>query len=208
MKKSYIAAGLATSVALITGAAYVSGWPPFEHRGTVSAGDVCKHLGPGEEAAAALNSILPDSESYSLMDGPISSRTDYGSYASSCFVEGDGKLLLSARAELMMTESSASWIDSIKEYDFPSGSTTKFSAGQAAFQSPLAAAIFVPCVSDKKIPGGQYNLSVKVRLTNPMESPSAEDRSDLRKLAIAASNYAHKQARCDLPAKLGSASAT
>ncbi|SDJ69080.1 hypothetical protein [Streptomyces indicus] len=202
MNKKYIAGGVVGALLLTVGIGYAAGWPPFERRGIISADNVCKHLGPGNEAAAALNSILPASEKYSLMDGPTNPRTDYGSYASSCFVEGDGDLLLSVRAELMMHESQKSWFQSVRDHDFPDDSTTPFAAGDGGFQSPLAAAIFVPCVADGKIPGGQHNLSVKVRLTTAMKGSSAEDEANLRRLAIAASNYAHKQARCDLPAKL------
>ncbi|WP_437059883.1 hypothetical protein [Streptomyces sp. enrichment culture] len=60
------------------------------------------------------------------------------------------------------------------------------------------AAVFVPCTSVGKIPGGQYNLSVVVHLEEAGKADDADIREGLVELAKNASAFAHGRAKCDI----------
>ncbi|MEU2926387.1 hypothetical protein ABZ636_15290 [Streptomyces sp. NPDC007251] len=89
------------------GVLYVLGLPPFEERkGEIKASEVCRTLGSSSSTAAALKRVLPDKSSYSFDDAMTDLRTDDKdrTYGTSCFVHGDGQMLLAARTHMLELE--------------------------------------------------------------------------------------------------------
>ncbi|WP_171114374.1 MULTISPECIES: hypothetical protein [Streptomyces] len=173
--------------------------------GEISQSAVCESLGPDHQSVAALKSVLPQAASYTFDDEVnlrVGDRDD--NYTSACFVSGDGEELMSARTQMMRAESAQSWVgDEIEQYAKDSSPLTSFEAGAKGVASSSVAAVLVPCASEGKIPGGQYNLSVVVQLKEMGDSETAKARSALIKLAKNAASYAHGKAKCDMPSTVG-----
>ncbi|MFJ8110702.1 hypothetical protein [Streptomyces sp. NPDC096132] len=200
--KVLLAAGVVCSLALLAGVAYAFKFPPFKEKGEIKAEEVCASLGSSSSAAKALRKVLPEEPSYSFEDD-VKLRvdvTDTG-YESSCFVSGGGNQLLVAKALLMEDESATSWTQWVKgtaANDASVASLTPFIAGKGAVASSRFAAVFVPCTSEGKIPGGQYNLSIAVELKQAGDASASATRDELIALAKNAVSYAHGKAKCDM----------
>lgn len=154
----------------------------------------------------ALTNVLPEESSYSFNE-KVRLRVDASdaTYESSCFVSGGGKQLLVVKARLMEDEPAKSWTQWVKGTAANEASTkslTPFTAGDKAVASSRFAAIFVPCTSAGKAPGGQYSLSVSTELKQAGSSSDAAVRGELIKLTRKASSYAHAKAKCDMKPKI------
>ncbi|MFJ4820597.1 hypothetical protein [Streptomyces sp. NPDC088801] len=194
------------ALALFAGLAYSYSIWPFRERSEIEAGEVCSSLGPSSSVVNALTKVLPEESSYSF-DENASLRVDVTdtNYEFSCFVSGGGKQLLVVEARLMEDEPSKSWTQWVKgtaANETSVKSLTPFTAGDKAVASSRFAAIFVPCTSAGKAPGGQYNLSVSTELKQAGSSSDAAVRDELIKLTRTASSYIHAKAKCDMTPKI------
>jgi hypothetical protein len=200
--KLLLVIGVVCTLALLTGIAYAFTLPPFKKKGEIKADEVCASLGSSSSAADVLRKVLPEEPSYSF-DNDVKPRTDVTEtgYESSCFVSGGGQQLLVAQARLMPDESATSWTDWVKgtaANKASAASLTPFPAGKKAVASTRFAAIFTPCTSAGKVPGGQYNVSISVELKRAGGSGDSTTRDELIKLAKNAASYAHTEAKCDM----------
>lgn len=201
--KVLLTAGVVCSLALLVGVVYLFKLPPFDEKDEIEASEICASLGSRSSAADALRNMLPEESSYSF-DNNVKLRVDVSDtgYESSCFVSGGGEQLLVAKANLMEDESETSWTEWVKgtaANDASAASLTPFAAGKTAAASDRFAAVFVPCTSEGKIPGGQYNLSVSVELKQAGDSSASATRKELIDLAKNAASFAHDKALCDMP---------
>ncbi|MFG3033950.1 hypothetical protein ACGFZJ_36295 [Streptomyces sp. NPDC048253] len=201
--KVLLAAGVVCSLALLVG--YLFKLPPFKEKGEIKADEICASLGSSSSAADSLRKALPEESSYSF-DDDVKLRvdvTDTG-YESSCFVSGGGEQLLVAKTSLMEDESETSWTQWVKgtaANDASVASLKPFATGKTAVASDRFAAVFVPCTSEGKIPGGQYNLSVSVELKQAGDSSASATRNALIDLVKSAGSFAHDKALCDMAFK-------
>ncbi|WP_327679592.1 hypothetical protein [Streptomyces sp. NBC_00467] len=200
---------LLTGVSVLTGVAYVAGFPPFEERGTIDAGTMCESLGNSSKVFSSLERVLPSQSRYSF-DDEVTSRANStdDNYASGCFVRGDTEQMLSVRTEMMLigpepTRSTvADWADGIQTNSPDRRPFNSFAAGNGAVASSRTSAILVPCTPPGEIPGGEYDLSVVVTLKGNSRAGDTESRQSLIDLVRSAADYAHRNARCELSAKL------
>ncbi|MFI8950815.1 hypothetical protein ACIGO6_30375 [Streptomyces sp. NPDC053750] len=203
-RNGYVITAVAVALAAICGAAYLLKVPPFaEETGDIAAGAVCDSLGLASQAADALESVLPAETSYAFND-EVHLRVDDqdDSYRSYCSVSGDGDQLMSVRTEMMRDEPLKSWIDSEVAEFASREQLTPFTANDKSAASPSVAAIFMPCASPGKIPGGQYNISVVVHLEKAGKVSDADRRATLIELATSTATYAYGKAKCDASSEL------
>lgn len=207
-KRIMVPVATLAGIGLITATAYLLDLPPFEpQQGTIESSEVCDSLGLSSSAVTALRQVLPPESSYSFQETPgIRVGQNDGSYTSSCFVNGEDKIILSARTQMMLAEPSKDWVESEVLDEMGNGQDLKtFTAGERGVASPRIAAILVPCASTGEIPGGRYNLSVLVKLKESGGTNQKKARKSLIDLALGAAHFSHQKARCDLPAKLPAA---
>lgn len=201
-RNGYVIAVVTVVLVGVLGALYLLKAPPFgEDTGDIEASAVCDSLGQGSQSVGALRSALPEKPSYAF-DDDVNLRVDEqdSSYSSDCFVSGGGDQLLSARTQMIRDEPFQNWVDSeVSQYAEGHDRLMSFSVGPKGTASPSVAAVFVPCTSPGKIPGGQYNLSVVVHLEKAGKASAADTRAGLIALAKNAATYAHTKAKCDIP---------
>lgn len=207
-KASAVIAGVLLAAVTVFLVAYFSGLPPFEKRGEIKADEVCGSLADGEAATAALSKVLPDKGEYRF-DGQDGLRSDQSesSFESNCFVWSDGKTVFGISTELVRSSSPKLWQEQVlrderEEVVNGGGKPVAFEAGENAFASSRMAAVYVPCVSDGKVPGGPRNLSVVARAVQEPAASATDARQGLAKLALLMGERAHQQAKCDVPSKL------
>ncbi|MFF9022829.1 hypothetical protein [Streptomyces eurythermus] len=199
--KALIAGGTALLLCLVGGVLYALGLPPFEEeKGEIKDSAVCKTLGSSSGSAGALRKVLPDKSSYSFDDQFMHRRTDDTdrTYETSCFVNGDGKMLLAATAEMVAYDKADEWVQDVVANVSVASGVTSFQAGDKAVASGRVAAIYVPCRGK----GPREHLSVVVELKQRSGAGDAEAREGLVSLARNAAVFAHQQAKCDAPAKV------
>ncbi|MEV0037205.1 hypothetical protein [Streptomyces sp. NPDC050804] len=213
-KKTPLVAGASLVLLVVLGAvAYAVGLPPFEKRGEISADRVCGSLGDGEAAAAALPDALPEKSEYRF-SGQDGRRSDESrdQFASHCFVSADGKTLLSVTAEMVTSPSPDSWSERvIKDESVPGengGPTLDFTAGDKALATGRLAAVYVPCVTEGRLPGGPRHLSVVAHAVDAPDSSEKAARQSLVDLVLMTARHAHERATCDLPSRLPDTSPT
>ncbi|MZE79919.1 hypothetical protein [Streptomyces xinghaiensis] len=210
-KSTKLAIPLAALLAVALGgtAAYVLGVPPFEERGDIGAESVCESLGDPEKAAPALERVLPDSPEYSFDDTVSGGSVAQGdsNYTADCFVSGNGKILLSARTELVPVGSPGGtpedWASEALDGSSPEEEET-FAAGSKGVVSADRAAVLVPCAGPGNVPGGSYSLSVVVDGKGADGESGSRVRRGLTDLAVGAAQFSHEKAGCDLPSELPS----
>lgn len=206
MRKKYVITGVAIAAVVVGGGVYyAAGGPPFGKDGTISAEQVCSDFGPADAAAEKLNELLPASESYSV-DSKKNIRVDErDGFSSSCFISGGGKQLLSLVTELHDGDSMDDWFNgaSVDTDYLPKEETRKFAPGDRGRVSPKAAAILVPCASEKQEPGMRQSLGVSLRLREGTRMEGGDAiRAAAQELVTAAAKQAHEKAKCDVPLKL------
>ncbi|MFE5023534.1 hypothetical protein ACFRAO_09515 [Streptomyces sp. NPDC056656] len=192
-------------VLILAAIAYAFKVPPFNEKiGEIKASDACPSLGSPSSSIPALKEILPRRSSYSFDDtvtgGSNTSGLDYGA---SCLVTGESESpLLAARSRSMPAEPAEGWLKWVKTTAISNnsvGSLTPFAADDKAAASGKFAAIFLPCISEKKNQSPQYNISLTVELGRPGD---ASTRAGLIDLVESAASYAHNKARCNMPLEL------
>jgi hypothetical protein len=199
-----LAGGAALSLCLVGAVLHGLRLPPFEeHKGEIKASEVCGTLGPSASSAAALRRVLPDESSYSFDDAVTDPRRDDRdrSYRASCFVNGDGRMLLVATAEMARYEKTGDWVKEVlanQSTAVPASSLVPFAAGDKAVASSKLAAVYLPCVGN----GAGAHLSVVVELRRTGGATEAELRDGLVALAKGAALSAHRNAKCDAPSKV------
>lgn len=199
--KSLLAGGAVLLLCLAGGVLYTLGLAPFkEEKGEIKASEVCRTLGGSSSSAAALRRVLPDKSSYSFDDAITDARTDDmdDSYATSCFVDGGGKQLVAATAEMLQYDKVDEWVRDVVEESVPASSVKPFSAGDKAIASDKIAAIYVPCVAR----GFGRHLSIVVHLKQPGSAGREQLQEGLISLARNAAVFAHQKAKCDAPPKV------
>ncbi|MEV4332535.1 hypothetical protein AB0K02_18680 [Streptomyces sp. NPDC049597] len=187
--------------------AYVSGIPPFERRGDITAKDVCETLGDQDASVAALKEVLPEKPEYSFEDKIDGKTVAQGgsSFTADCLVRGEGSVLLSARTQMMVAEPGRSWAAEAIGDELASRATS-FEAGAMGVVSGGKAAVLVPCSAPGSVVGGSYSLSVVVHLREDKGSDDSKVNQRLVDLALGSARFAHKAAQCDLPSKIPTAS--
>ncbi|MGW0702465.1 hypothetical protein ACWD0A_24765 [Streptomyces sp. NPDC002867] len=183
--------------------AYVSGFPPFERRGEITAKDVCETLGDQDASVPALKDVLPEKPEYSFEDKVDGETVAQGgsSLTADCLVWGEGSVLLSARTQMMVAEPDRSWAAEAIGDELASRATS-FEAGAMGVVSGGKAAVLVPCSAPGSVVGGSYSLSVVVHLREYKGSDEPKVSQSLVDLALGAARFAHKTAQCDLPSKI------
>lgn len=183
--------------------AYVSGFPPFERRGDITAKDVCETLGDQDASVAALQEVLPEKREYSFEDKIDGETVAQGgsSFTADCLVRGEGSVLLSARTQMMVAEPDQSWAAEAIG-DQLASQATSFDAGAMGVVSGGKAAVLVPCSAPGSVVGGSYSLSVVVHLRKHEASDDSKVNQRLVDLTLGAARFAHKAAQCDLPSKI------
>ncbi|MEU4686287.1 hypothetical protein [Streptomyces xinghaiensis] len=190
-------------------AAHVLGVSPFAERGDIGAESVCASLGDPAEAARALERVLPDSPEYSFDDAVSGGSVAQGDsdYTADCFVSGNGKILLSARTELVPVGSPGGtpedWASEALDGSRPEEEET-FAAGSKGVASADRAAVLVPCAGPGNVPGGSYSLSVVVDGKGASGETGSRVRRGLTDLAVGAARFSHEKAGCGLPSELPS----
>ncbi|MFD8271981.1 hypothetical protein [Streptomyces flaveolus] len=198
--KILAASGTVVVLALIASLFYALNLPPFQEKAVIHAGAVCSSLGNKNAAASALRDILPEAPSYSFDGETTDPRTDKrdDSYENWCFIDGDGKQLLSARTEMLEYEQADDWVkEAVAQGDSTVG-LERFAAGDEAVASSRIAAIYVPCAAE----GASRHLSVVVRLKRQGDVETSVLRQGLMTLAKGAASYAHEAAHCELVSKV------
>jgi hypothetical protein len=198
--KTLATSGTLVVLALIASLFYVLNLPPFQEKTVIHADDVCGSLGEKEAAASVLRDILPEAPSYSFDGETTDPRTDErdDSYENWCFIDGDGKQLLSARTEMLEYERADDWVtEAVAQGDSTVG-LERFAAGDEAVASSRIAAIYVPCAAE----GASRHLSVVVRLKRQGDAESSDLRQGLITLTKGAASYAHEAAHCELESKV------
>ncbi|MGW8701987.1 hypothetical protein ACWGOK_34575 [Streptomyces eurythermus] len=147
-----------------------------------------------------LRKVLPEKSSYSFDDQFMHRRPDDTdrTYETSCFVNGGGKMLLVATAEMVRYDKAHEWVEDVVANASAPSDVTSFQAGDKAVASEKLAAIYLPC-RDK---GPREHLSVVVELKQRSGARAAEAREGLISLARNAAVFAHQQAKCDAPAQV------
>jgi hypothetical protein len=199
--KSLLAGGAALLLCLAAGALYALGLPPFkDKKGEIKAAEVCRTLGSSSSSAAALKRVLPDRSSYAFQDAVTDPRRDDmdSSYSASCFVNGDGRLLLVVTAEMAQYDETDAWVKDVVENNRPASSVRPFSAGDKAIASDRVAAVYLPCVARASGP----HLSVVAQLKQPGGADDDQLRKGLISLVRNTALYAHQDAKCDAPSKV------
>ncbi|MEU3826247.1 hypothetical protein AB0F36_13125 [Streptomyces sp. NPDC029080] len=199
--KSLLAGGVALLLCLAAGVLYALGLPPFkDKKGEIEAAEVCRTLGSSSSSAAALKRVLPDRSSYAFQDAVTDPRRDDmdSSYSASCFVNGDGKLLVSVTAEMAQYDETGAWVKDVVANHTPASSVRPFSAGDKAIASERVAAIYLPCVARASGP----HLSVVVQLQRPGDADAEQLRQGLISLVRNTALHAHQNAKCDAPSKV------
>ncbi|WP_133305662.1 hypothetical protein [Streptomyces sp. AcE210] len=190
---------------ILVAIAYAFKAPPFSEKvGEIKAAEACPSLGSPSSAIPLLKKILPQRPAYSFDDTVTGGSNASGlNYNSSCLVTGGSeKLLLAARTESMPTEPAEGWLKWVKTTTISDSSVrslTPFTVGDKAAASGNFAAIFLPCISEKKNRSPQYNISLTVELGRPGD---ASTRAGLIDLVQTMASYAHRKARCDMPLEL------
>ncbi|WP_229896298.1 hypothetical protein [Streptomyces cinerochromogenes] len=202
--RSLLAGGAALLLlCLVVGVLYALGVPPFEEKkGEIKASEVCRTLGSPADSTAALKRVLPDKSSYSFDDDITDRRyddTDF-SYETSCFVNGDGKQLVAATAEMVRYDKADDWVKDVVENHVPASSVKPFPAGDKAIASDRVAAVYLPCTAR----GFGRHLSVVVQLKQRGSASDGQLREGLISLARNAALFAHDEAKCDAPSKVTS----
>ncbi|RNL72997.1 hypothetical protein EBF04_22615 [Streptomyces sp. I6] len=133
--------------------------------------------------------------------------SESSSYTADCLVWGEDHLLLTARTEMILTETLESTPSDVRNWattalDARESHIKSFNAGTAGATAAGKAAVLVPCASPGRIPGGVYSLSVIVDLKSQAESSEPNIRQELIDLATSAAGFSHAKAKCDLPSKL------
>ncbi|MFF8034381.1 hypothetical protein [Streptomyces sp. NPDC016626] len=203
-RNGYIIAIAAVMLVFLGGAAYLFKVPPFsKEKGEIDASAVCDSLGSASQARKELASALPEKSSYAL-DDEIHLRMDDhdDSYRSYCSVSGDGDQLMSVSTEMMRDEPLRGWIKSEVAEFAGQQQLTPFLEKVKSAASPSVAAVFMPCASPGKIPGGQYNISAVVHLEKAGEESDTDRRMALIELAKSTVAYAHDEGNCDIPSEV------
>jgi hypothetical protein len=196
-----LAGGTALLLCLVAVVLYTAGLPPFEEsKGEIKASEVCRTLGSASSSGAALKRVLPDKSSYSFDDAMTDLRTDDNNrtHDTSCFVRGDGQMLLAARTQMLEYDKADSWVKEVVTQFAPASSLVSFDAGDKAVGSSRVAAIYVPCAGQ----GSGEHLSVVVELRQHGSTTEAQQRDGLASLARNAAPFAHQKAKCDAQSKL------
>ncbi|MFC9945173.1 hypothetical protein [Streptomyces pratensis] len=202
MKKSkarILAAGLATTVGLAIGTAYLLEIPPFEGVGTIEAGKVCKNLGSSDKVVPALREIAPREPDYSFTE-----QDNQGliTYYSGCHGQASDTEFLVTRTEYTSLGGTfESWLNGPASKMVDTEDPKNFDRFEPATDawgavSKNKAAVTAPCSPDKK-----KSLTTIVQVWHAAESDRTEDRyrQELIDLAISAAEFAHKDADCTLP---------
>ncbi|MFF7097801.1 hypothetical protein ACFY9A_36265 [Streptomyces rubradiris] len=119
-------------------------------------------------------------------------------YETSCFVNGGGKMLLVATAEMVGYDKAEEWVEDVVANASAPSDVTSFQAGDKAVASERIAAIYVPCRDERP----REHLSVVVELRQRGGAAAAEVREGLMTLARNAARFAHQQAKCDASAEV------
>ncbi|MFI2508398.1 hypothetical protein [Streptomyces sp. NPDC018972] len=203
-RNGYVIAVTAVMLAALGGAAYLFGAPPFsKEKGEIDASAVCNSLGSASQARRALTSVLPEKSSYAFDDEVHLRVGDHDdSYRSYCSISGDGDQLMSVSTTMMRDEPLEGWINSEVVEFAGRQQLTPFLAKIKSAASPSVAAVFMPCVSPGKIPGGQYNISAVVHLEKAGKASDTDRRMALIELAKSTVVYAHDKGNCDMSSDL------
>ncbi|MCS0605969.1 hypothetical protein NX794_32895 [Streptomyces sp. LP11] len=200
--KALIAGGTALLLCLVGGVLYAFGLSPFgEEKGEIKASEVCRTLGASDGSAVALRRVLPGESAYSFDDAVSDPRRDDMdvSYSSSCFVDGGGKQLLSATAEMLQYDHAEEWVEEVVGQFASVSSLKAFDAGDKAVASDKVAAVYLPCVAR----GDGQHLSVVVHLKQQGGGGAERLRDGLVSLARSTARFAQQNAKCDVVAEVG-----
>ncbi|MFH8618629.1 hypothetical protein ACH4E8_26670 [Streptomyces sp. NPDC017979] len=208
MRKKRVTAGLAVAAVVVGGGVYyAAGGPPFGADATVSAGQMCKQVGPAEAAAEVLNKALPASGSYAVGSNTTKSRIDdRDGYTTYCSVDNaDKRSVFDLQVEMRRYDSVDDWFAhaAIDEDYLPKGEVRKFGPEDRGRLSPRAGMFLLPCASKEQSPGGQRDLHVSLRFPKGTRVDSTDaSREAVKELLIATVKQSHTDAKCDLPLAL------
>jgi hypothetical protein len=201
-QKVAVLVGVVMLALVYSGIGYFSDVVPFpiQHRGDLTAVDLCGSMGNGERTAEELQHVLPARGDYSSSgESPPRSGGDT-SWQANCIVSGDGDQLLYASAELGWDAPAKVWLDSPRNYVGDEGKEARFRAGSAAVVMQQTAQILVPCLPRQG--SAPYHLVVEVHASKALVGSAAENQHALATVALGTAQSAHERADCPLPSKV------
>ncbi|EDY44901.1 hypothetical protein [Streptomyces sp. SPB074] len=191
--------------AVLAGAGFgIAAWQGAfaEERGDIAAGDVCSNVPHRERAAEIFRSVLPENTSYSF--APL---IKHGGdiFASGCDVYGgklkDRKYLLNFYAH----RTALGWTEALDgevvrpEYGV---GLEPFRAGDKAWAGPRMAFVGTTCREKTTKRPEMNRMVVAVIAQTPLEAGDAKSTSVLKELAVDFARQVHKDAECEVPARL------
>ncbi|MFD8939388.1 hypothetical protein ACFV0R_29775 [Streptomyces sp. NPDC059578] len=190
------------ALALTIGTAYRMNFPPFEEQPrTISTGDTCEALGESKDLVPALRIALPKERQYTFINSPI--QTSGYQYQVHCSARDEDRMtVIVLRTRLMQPMERENWISKQLNDSADDNPLVDFKAGLTATASTTRAGIQVPCDPKPGTLGGRNNLGVNVFLHEAGEASDKDTRQALIDIVRSAAEYAHKDAKCELPSKL------
>ncbi|MFD7549278.1 hypothetical protein [Streptomyces sp. NPDC059816] len=188
---------------MTAGVVYLNRIPPFDEsaKPRINKSDTCPALGKSKNLVPALRTALPTGRNYIFVDTPIAGHGDgYLVHCAARIKDVATAIVLWSRA--MQPMNREDWI-SKQLNDYTDGNPLEdFKAGVMATASISRAAVQVPCHPEGRNTGMHSNLGVNVFLREAGEASDKDTRQALIDIVRSAAEYAHKDAKCELPSKL------
>ncbi|MFD5554098.1 hypothetical protein ACFWIA_09695 [Streptomyces sp. NPDC127068] len=184
-------------------AAYLTKSPPFKDAPTpkIKAVDVCQSLGNSKRLVPALQRALPEKRKYKFSETRLTTHGHrYQIHCSARDGSRHTKIILRSRAIQEMSRED--WIGHHMNNFSDEHPLLDFKAGLTATASISKAGIQTPCFPKGRYVGGRHNLFIDVYLREAGEASDKDTRQALIDIVRSAAEYAHKDAKCELPSKL------
>ncbi|NEA43120.1 hypothetical protein G3I42_28410 [Streptomyces sp. SID11385] len=195
---------MALAAVLVAGGLGIAAWQGVfaGGRGDIAAGDICSNVPHRERAAEIFRSVLPGNSSYSF--APLMKQGD-DIFASGCDVYGgklsDRKYLLNFYAH----RTALGWTEArdgeVVHREYGVG-LEPFKAGDKAWAGSRLAFIGMTCRKKTTKKPEMNRMVVTVIAQTPLEASDTKATSVLKELAVDFARQVHKDAECEVPARL------
>ncbi|EDY44915.1 hypothetical protein [Streptomyces sp. SPB074] len=191
--------------AVLAGAGFgIAAWQGAfaEERGDIAAGDVCSNVPHRERAAEIFRSVLPEDTSYAFSSDV---KDGHELFTSLCAVHGgkprDRQDLLTFTGH----STALGWTEALDgevvrpEYGV---GLEPFRAGDKAWAGPRMAFVGTTCREKTTKKPEMNRMVVAVIAQTPLEAGDAKSTSVLKELAVDFARQVHRDAECEVPARL------
>ncbi|WP_433341061.1 hypothetical protein [Streptomyces sp. CA-253872] len=192
------------AVVLVAGGLGIAAWQGAfaEERGTIAAGDVCSNVPHRARVADILGSVLPENSSYAFS---ADVKPGHDLFTSLCAVYGgklgDRKALLTFSGH----STALGWTEArdgeVVHREYGVG-LESFEAGDKAWAGPRMAFVGTTCRKKVTTKPEMNRMVVTVIAQTPLEASDAKSTSVLKELAVDFARQVHKDAECEVPARL------